>query len=369
MHNKYEPWDTLFFRDGKPFSMGEDSWASSIFPPWPSTVYGALRSAYLGARPNQQVTIEEDTASLKIAGIHLWKNNKGYIFPIPADCHLESKKTKQAFVEYKFSSDAGTYTSAPYQQFQKVLGQTKRIAKGGFLSLDSLNKYLEDPIRPDKPLMLNDLYWQTDWDKDLFIAENKIGLGRDNATRSAQEGMLYRVQMQRWKDLSLIIGSNLETLQMKEPALMGLGGEGKAIYARKATPLPDFTPPDHIASYFKLYFLSPALFENGWLPKGLKEVAGKVSGKWKGVQLELIAAFTERGQPLGGFDIKKKRPKPMRLALAAGSVFYFKALDTDTATIKAAFHNQMVADFLPEQGFGHTLVGALNHSNFKNQDT
>lgn len=41
-----KPLDTLFFRDSKPFSRGEDTWADTIFPPYPSTVYGALRTAW-----------------------------------------------------------------------------------------------------------------------------------------------------------------------------------------------------------------------------------------------------------------------------------------------------------------------------------
>lgn len=41
-----EAFDTLFFRDGKPFSMGDDVWANGVFPPYPSTLYGALRASY-----------------------------------------------------------------------------------------------------------------------------------------------------------------------------------------------------------------------------------------------------------------------------------------------------------------------------------
>ena len=41
------PVDTFFFRDHKPFSMGEVSKATGWFPPRPGTVYGALRSAYI----------------------------------------------------------------------------------------------------------------------------------------------------------------------------------------------------------------------------------------------------------------------------------------------------------------------------------
>ena len=32
-----EALDTLFFRDGKPFTMGQDTVGESIFPPHPST--------------------------------------------------------------------------------------------------------------------------------------------------------------------------------------------------------------------------------------------------------------------------------------------------------------------------------------------
>ena len=42
--------DTLFFRDGKPFSMGENHWTNSIFPPNMSTVYGADRKSVVRER-------------------------------------------------------------------------------------------------------------------------------------------------------------------------------------------------------------------------------------------------------------------------------------------------------------------------------
>lgn len=39
-----EPLDVLLFREAKPFSPGEGSWAKSLFPPLPITVFQALRS-------------------------------------------------------------------------------------------------------------------------------------------------------------------------------------------------------------------------------------------------------------------------------------------------------------------------------------
>jgi len=40
-----EPMDVLLFRESKPFSPGEGSWAKGLFPPMPTTIFQALRSA------------------------------------------------------------------------------------------------------------------------------------------------------------------------------------------------------------------------------------------------------------------------------------------------------------------------------------
>ncbi len=50
---KINPVDTLLFRDGKPFSMGENTWPDTVFPPYPSVIYGALRSTYFANHINE----------------------------------------------------------------------------------------------------------------------------------------------------------------------------------------------------------------------------------------------------------------------------------------------------------------------------
>ena len=73
MQIQIDPLDTLFFRDGKPFTMGEDSWASGIVPPYPSVIYGALRSAYFSnhiTELKKATKWDDPTMNLKIKGIH-----------------------------------------------------------------------------------------------------------------------------------------------------------------------------------------------------------------------------------------------------------------------------------------------------------
>ncbi|GFP43398.1 hypothetical protein HKBW3C_02528, partial [Candidatus Hakubella thermalkaliphila] len=38
------PLDTQFHRSGLPFDAGQDTEVTGLFPPWPRTVYGALRA-------------------------------------------------------------------------------------------------------------------------------------------------------------------------------------------------------------------------------------------------------------------------------------------------------------------------------------
>lgn len=49
-----KPMEPFFFRDARPFDKGE-GWATGIFPPLPSTIYGAVRTAAI----SQKSTIDD----------------------------------------------------------------------------------------------------------------------------------------------------------------------------------------------------------------------------------------------------------------------------------------------------------------------
>jgi CRISPR-associated protein Cmr3 len=83
-----EPLDVLLFRESKPFSPGEGSWAKGIFPPLPSTVFQALRSAlpYFGDRQ------ENKNRNLEFLGAFLMDTNNNIWFPTPKDLIAVGKK-------------------------------------------------------------------------------------------------------------------------------------------------------------------------------------------------------------------------------------------------------------------------------------
>ena len=96
-----EPMDTLFFRDGKPFTMGHDVWASGIFPPFPSVIYGVLRSAYISyygslgkfyqGGMKEKIGTPDAKGPFEIRGIFL-KKKQDALFPLPLDLVVNKEK-------------------------------------------------------------------------------------------------------------------------------------------------------------------------------------------------------------------------------------------------------------------------------------
>ena len=76
-----DPLDLLLFREAKPFSPGEGSWAKGLFPPLPSTVFQALRSIL----PRRQEQGERNQRDLEFLGPFLLDANNTLWLPTPKD--------------------------------------------------------------------------------------------------------------------------------------------------------------------------------------------------------------------------------------------------------------------------------------------
>ncbi|MGL4498160.1 MAG: type III-B CRISPR module-associated Cmr3 family protein [Planktothrix sp.] len=76
-----EPLDLLLFRESKPFSPGEGSWAKGLFPPLPSPVFQALRSAEGFYRTKK----EEKERNIEFVGPFLLDEDNQLWLPTPKD--------------------------------------------------------------------------------------------------------------------------------------------------------------------------------------------------------------------------------------------------------------------------------------------
>jgi CRISPR-associated protein Cmr3 len=177
-----DPLDTLFFRDGKPFSMGNDSWANSVFPPYPSVIYGALRSTYFSEHIHKLKmanTPEDPTKNLKITGIYFSIHNEIYL-PLPFDCVQEKDSPDENAFCLPLVSQQNVKTSSPVHHYLKSKTPVKKI-KRGLLPINSLKKYLSDTISEIPFCKI----------PDCVMIEPKIGISINRETGSAEKTNLY----------------------------------------------------------------------------------------------------------------------------------------------------------------------------------
>ncbi len=347
--------DTLFFRDGKPFTMAEDTWSDTIFPPYPSVIYGALRSAYFAdhidifhklKQEGKLDSNEDPTKKLKIRNL-LIKINDEYYFPAPFDCVKDKNTNENRLSTLYLQSLKGMVSSYPALDKMLISDAEKKVEniKDAILSNISFEDYLH--VRSEEFCYLNI--------GDYIISEPKIGIGISHATHTSEEGKLYRVNMKRLKNNTSIV-VDFEGLNLPENGLTKLGGEGKAANYKKyknniSVDAPKFEQNE---KRFKMILTTPAIFANGWLPSWIDKKT--LEGDYNGLKLKLLTAAIGKPINIGGFDMKAKKSKPMYRAVPAGSVYYFEAEGNINEAV-ARFHQKAVSDIYPEQGFGISYIG------------
>lgn len=359
-----EAFDTLFFKDGKPFSMGEDTWADGIFPPPPSVIYGALRTTYAAAHPEgitfgKQGNVDEKTARLEIHSIYYRINGNNYL-PLPADMVEKKNKSKgtrsNEAIGKKYAYNSLAFTKATSANltsslssdlngfFQYAGEEEVESVAGGLLGEENLRDYLSGSGNGFSGRLIN----------DFFETEPKIGIGRNNLTNAAADGQLYRVGMRRPNGLDIRV--TFSGLNLLEKGILKLGAEMKAAKYRqidtdKALDLRPSTPIE--TQFLKVYLATPGLFEQGYPDLEKLGIAGAT----------FLGRANSRPIPLGGFDMKQGKPKPMLQLFPAGSVFVFELPET----VELTFHSQgikanqaknsEIARSLDRQGFGICYLG------------
>ena len=334
-----KPVDVWLFRDGRPFSAGEDHDAATIFPPTPFTLQGAIRTKVLVDKgvdftqfnsPDPDVGYGDNFGKLRLIGPMLVRKRQDgkweRLIPMPADVvriGREFALLKPHQLPFKTNLPKG---------FQLLWAKGERIGEaGGWLPESEWARYLRGEA--PKQIVSNEA---------LFALEPRFGIAIDRSKRTTQTQMLYRATFVRLKDdVALWAKVEWEGETPVEPQGLGsagaspfhnvdevlkpqgslrFGGEGRSAVYEAVEPLPS------LASYmpkldkrFKVVLISPAWFSGGWQPK---------DGDWSkifGAPVRLIAAAIPRPQKFGGFDVARGEPKPIRNFIPAGSVYFFEA--------------------------------------------
>lgn len=352
-----EALDTLFFKDGKPFSMGEETWADGLFPPSPSTVYGALRTAFFSENIDAFSTANTEndpTKKLVINKIYFKKVENNFWFPIPLDLvKYKDDISNNCFCEqtnFKIDFDK-IISNYPLENLSISSDIVENIT--GFINDYELNCYIKNKKN-------NYTYEEID---SFIITEPKIGIKRNKETLTTEEGNLYRIgQIRLQKNindiaLKIIVEFSFGDYKISSKYLK-LGAESKISTISECEAF-NFAEPEKFDKYFKLLFLTPAIFKNGWIPNELKQ---NNELELKGIKLKLLKAFVGKPILIGGYDLKSSKgkngyPKPMYKAIPWGSIYYFEILDDSKyEDIIEKFHLKNISDFYSEQGFGNTIV-------------
>lgn len=369
--------DVWLFRDGRPFDAFSDHRAESTFPPYPTVVQGAIRSHQLFAvkksidlRDPKEIASAVGTADnygdLLLRGPFLARKENDQVvryLPVPAHAML----TEDGYVALTPEPQRATVkTNAPTPMLLWPKGEPQKNELGQWLCEDQVCSLLAKPKAVQQT--------QAEPDKTFFERESRLGIARDDARRTTEEGALYEVEFIRpYKNVGLLL--EVEGYDGWPPSgVMRIGGEGRAarfeqvssfplpspsmeegkdegekknapFASSSASPWP--TPLVPLPKRFLVYFATPSYFLNGWLPERWE--------KFFDGEVKLQAAALGRFHSVGGFDWAKNDHKPSRRYVPAGAVYFFES--TGETALKSSVTQNAITDLGAEIGFGQILIG------------
>lgn len=383
------PDDVLFFRDGKPSTRGSDHYLRSLFPPHPSTLYGAVRTRRLldgevALRGLDGMTWRERVGpleaelgawggfgSLALRGPWLLQGDEP-LFPAPADLGVALEEDRQArfdgpprvqsVVRYRPDRPVTPDGEGRWSHPLALLAASGKSSSGGpsveprqaagwYITPGGLAAWRRGGVPRPEDFVHSSALW---------TPEARTGIGLEDAKRSGKQGLLYTFGFIRLhRDVAL--GFEVAGSGLRSEGRLRLGGEGRTGTLRPGAAFPAFAQAGGAGRQVAVCFATPCLSESGGYPPGF--AAGRLEGAIGGCRCRLVAAAVPGFITVGGWDLARGRAKPLRRAIPAGSVFLFEpeADGPGAEAMAAALDGRCFCDFddgnLARQGFGLAVAG------------
>ncbi len=223
-----EPTDMLMFRSGRPFDAGQDNFATSLFPPTPETMQGAVRAMIASNwDPNKNIAQAFNDLTLtnligdrnnygrfRITGLSLGRYKRAQKDVIerllPAPAHMIREKirvTKEQSIPGKENNvlriarvhlrlpntfDSTTQTNFPEDVKQYLAPMTNVKVKTkpveGWITENDLRRVLANEEGIDIEIVEPE---------DVYREEPRLGIVVQSGTKSTKEGFLYQTVMIR----------------------------------------------------------------------------------------------------------------------------------------------------------------------------
>ncbi len=349
---KINPLDTLFFRDGISYNMGETQTnVESMFPPPPATIVGAIRARIamnLGwpGKGEWNQSISETIGSGNILGKLIFDgpfvgHKNEILFPIPRHV-LGSKKEEN---KYKIN------TILPGSEILSDLGKIKYptiAADSGFKNIENL--YITTSALQKLLYGTNIEHMDTidtiHFD-EVFKKEPTVGIKRDYEKLTVKDGNLFsRIFVRMEKDSYLIMNldcNGCDSVLQNLKGIMTVGGESKGAYIEEMEkPVFPEAPSEYQSNRFLVYIATPTDI-------------GKIDINYKVPELgnaKIVSGCIGNPVMIGGWNFKKG-PEELRPYIPPGSVLFMEG--DGNADIKS-FNNKKIGK-KTEYGFGHILIG------------
>ncbi len=364
-----EPRDPIIFRDGRPFNPTPGARAKSLPFPYPSTLAGAVRTR---AAQDEKGVFDtsriDELLQIRIRGpilVEMDQPDRWY-FPAPADCLVmqiegeNDEKLGECLWVHPMGKEESEWTNLDdgleLVSIVPVKKNKPHPNAPRFWKWEKLTAWLENPVNVQQPVNLDELGIPG------LTAESRLHVKIKASEHTAEREMLFETSGLEFVTVTEK-KSNFYALAVETEATLTegadfLGGERRVVNWSKGEKFP--ACPDEITRRIKkekacrLLLATPAIFENGYLPRWLETCTA-------GVTVQVRAAAVPRYQAVSGWDYKNRRPKASRRLAPAGSV-YFLELTGDDAAIEQFveniwLHNISDADQDQRDGFGLALLG------------
>jgi CRISPR-associated protein Cmr3 len=376
---RLDPDDLLFFRDGKPSTQGSDHYLASVFPPAPSTLFGAVRTRRLvdkgvalegltktnwaerlGAALEQELGPWGGLGEMRLRGPWLVRGENEILLPAPADLGVRTGRFTEVESAFRFrleEAEAGSWSHPllPWRPYSRVgeewtpVEPESVVSAAGtwWLTAAGLTAWAAGGVPETAHFVHRDDLWQP---------EPRTGVGLEEQTRQAREHYLYTFGFVRLRK-GIAIGFDAQGGLLDGEGGMRLGGEGRTVTLLPGPQFPGQPELGGTGGRTVVVCLTPMLSASGAYPPGFS--GDRLDSNFGQSSCKLIGAMVRGPQPAGGWDIAQRRAKPLRRAIAPGAVFVFDELP---AAAVAALWGTTLSDFAEEganqQGFGLIASGS-----------
>lgn len=413
--------DVLFFRDARP--LGGSAEGAGADWPLPSVLHTALLSAFHHRWPDgtewesrhihwtereQKKFANGATSSMRFGGLRI-------IGPFPHRSH--PRKPSEAAPD---AIPAGVYFPTPSDLLCGGVMQPVRNTRGATNLPSPLRHPVASPLPPTKEKpgfwtprseYIRYLRGENDIrtvDADaLYITERRPGVGIDPETHANRKSVFYQAEYLRLLPGVQFVfqaqaaaraynqkeGADLLDclLQNENGAAFVFGGQRGVAFLRELPSAKiefDLPHPEPPTQRIKWILLSPALFDHGWRPdwvgddgnvllRDLPDRTGFPTRKaWReaardapAIAARLVAARIPKPVAASGWKLavdgrQQEGPKPTRLLVPAGAVYYFECDDEAAAkALVRQLHLKVKSQRLGEKGFGFGVCGTWEFLN------